>query len=144
MRRTDRRNGKRSDASTAGQSPSRGRHLSNGKLRRCQRKQRNHPVFRSLSIRQRAFLREKILGSNDKEAAIAAGYSTSVAENTKQKIWAKPGFRPSDDGLWFFQKPDSKLEVKIDSSTGMCPFLGETNERAVHGGGAQLANNPES
>jgi hypothetical protein len=35
-------------------------------------------------------LREKILGSSDKEAALAAGYSLSVAENTKQKIWAKP------------------------------------------------------
>jgi phage terminase small subunit len=33
---------------------------------------------------------KKILGSNDKEAALAAGYSPSVAENTKQKIWAKP------------------------------------------------------
>jgi len=27
---------------------------------------------------------------NDKEAAPAAGYSLSVAENTKPKIWAKP------------------------------------------------------
>jgi hypothetical protein len=45
---------------------------------------------RTLSIRQRSFLREKILGSNDKEAALAAGYFLSVAENTKQKIWTKP------------------------------------------------------
>ena len=35
-------------------------------------------------------MREKILGLNDKEAALAAGYSLSVAENTRQKIWAKP------------------------------------------------------
>jgi hypothetical protein len=33
-----------------------------------------------------------------------------------------------DDGLWFFQEPESKLEVQIESSTGMCPFLVETNE----------------
>ncbi len=33
-----------------------------------------------------------------------------------------------DDGLWFFQTPDSKLEVQIESSTGMFPFLIETNE----------------
>jgi hypothetical protein len=33
---------------------------------------------RTLGIRQRAFLRERILGSNDKEAALAAGYSVSV------------------------------------------------------------------
>jgi phage terminase small subunit len=46
--------------------------------------------LRRLGIRQRGFLREKILGSNDKEAALAAGYSPSVAKNTKQKIWARP------------------------------------------------------
>jgi len=40
-----------------------------------------------LSRRQHAFLREKILGMSDKDAALAAGYSPSVAENTKQKIW---------------------------------------------------------
>jgi phage terminase small subunit len=39
---------------------------------------------------QRTFLLEKLVGLNDKEAALAAGYSLSVAENTKQKIWAKP------------------------------------------------------
>jgi hypothetical protein len=33
-----------------------------------------------------------------------------------------------DDGLWFFQEPDSKLEVQIDRPTGMCPFLVEPNE----------------
>jgi hypothetical protein len=32
-----------------------------------------------------------------------------------------------DDGLWFFQMPGSKLEVQIESSTGMYPFLIETN-----------------
>ena len=35
-------------------------------------------------------MREKILGLNDKEAALAAGYPLSVAENTKQKLRAKP------------------------------------------------------
>jgi len=45
---------------------------------------------RGLTRRQRAFLFEKVLGLNDKEAALAAGYSLSVSENTKQKIWAKP------------------------------------------------------
>ncbi|HXN22850.1 MAG TPA: hypothetical protein VOA41_08935 [Candidatus Dormibacteraeota bacterium] len=42
-------------------------------------------ALRKLS--QRLFVYEKIFGSNDKEAALAAGYSLSVAENTKQKIW---------------------------------------------------------
>jgi hypothetical protein len=33
-----------------------------------------------------------------------------------------------DDGLWFFQRPGSETEVQIESSTGMCPFLIETNQ----------------
>jgi phage terminase small subunit len=36
---------------------------------------------------QRLFLFGKLSGMNDKDAAIAAGYSVSVAENTKQKVW---------------------------------------------------------
>jgi phage terminase small subunit len=36
---------------------------------------------------QRLFLFGKLNGLNDKEAALAAGYSVSVAENTKQRIW---------------------------------------------------------
>src|ERR1700722_4154309 len=43
--------------------------------------------IRGLTRQQHAFLREKILGMNDKDAALAAGYAPSVAENTKQKIW---------------------------------------------------------
>jgi hypothetical protein len=39
---------------------------------------------------QRAFIREKVLGLNDKDAALAAGYLLNVAENAKQKIWVKP------------------------------------------------------
>lgn len=33
-----------------------------------------------------------------------------------------------DDGLWFFQQPLSRFEVQVESSTGMCPFLIETDE----------------
>jgi phage terminase small subunit len=52
-----------------------------------------------LTRKQHAFLREKVLGLNDKEAALAAGYSLSVAENTKQKIWAKPEMRSQFERL---------------------------------------------
>ena len=45
-----------------------------------------------LTRRQRVFVLEKLVGLNDKEAALAAGYSLSVAENTKQRIW-KPRVR---------------------------------------------------
>jgi Terminase small subunit len=65
--------------------------MSKGRTKHASRNGDRSSEARTLSVRQRAFLREKILGSNDKEAALAAGYSPSVAENTKQKIWAKPG-----------------------------------------------------
>jgi phage terminase small subunit len=55
---------------------------------RSHRPSRNTAVrIRGLTRKQHAFIREKVLGMNDKEAALAAGYSLSVAENTKQKIW---------------------------------------------------------
>lgn len=33
-----------------------------------------------------------------------------------------------DDGLWFFRQPKSPFEVQIESTSGMCPFLIETDE----------------
>jgi len=49
---------------------------------------------------QLAFIHHKILyGMNDKDAAIAAGYAPSVAENTLQKIWAKPGVKAEFERL---------------------------------------------
>jgi hypothetical protein len=45
-----------------------------------------------LTRRQRTFILEKLVGLNDKDAALVAGYSMSVAENTKQRIW-KPRVR---------------------------------------------------
>ena len=33
-----------------------------------------------------------------------------------------------DDGIWFFEQPGSEFEVQIESHTGMCPFLIETDE----------------
>jgi hypothetical protein len=43
-------------------------------------------LLNGLSRRERTFILEKIVGRNDKNAALAAGYSLSTAENTKQKI----------------------------------------------------------
>lgn len=51
-----------------------------------------------LTRRQRTFILEKLVGLNDKDAALAAGYSLSVAENTKQRIW-KPRVRAERDRL---------------------------------------------
>ena len=36
-----------------------------------------------------------------------------------------------DDGLWFFQEPSTEVEVQVESSTGMLPFLIETDETDV-------------
>src|ERR1035438_533163 len=47
-------------------------------------------LLKGLSRRQRTFLLEKLVGLNDKEAALAAGYALSVAKNTKQRIWTIP------------------------------------------------------
>ena len=33
-----------------------------------------------------------------------------------------------DDGLWFFRKEGSKLELQLESSSGQCPFLVESNQ----------------
>ncbi len=33
-----------------------------------------------------------------------------------------------DDGLWFFNWPGSRFQVQIESWTGICPFLIETDE----------------
>lgn len=51
-----------------------------------------------LTCRQRMFILEKLVGRNDKDAALSAGYSLSVAENTKQRIW-KPRVRAEFERL---------------------------------------------
>ena len=53
---------------------------------------RRSELRNGLTNMQRLFLFGKLSGLNDKDAAIAAGYSLSVAENTKQRIW-KPRVR---------------------------------------------------
>ena len=57
-----------------------------------QLERRRSELRNGLTDRQRLFLFGKLSGLNDKDAALAAGYSLSVAENTKQRIW-KPQAR---------------------------------------------------
>lgn len=33
-----------------------------------------------------------------------------------------------DDGIWFFRRADSQIEVQLESSSGNCPFLIESTE----------------
>jgi hypothetical protein len=49
--------------------------------------QRRSELRNGLTDMQRLFLLGKLSGLNDKDAALAAGYSLSVAQNTKQRIW---------------------------------------------------------
>ncbi|HXM92960.1 MAG TPA: hypothetical protein VOA64_01710 [Candidatus Dormibacteraeota bacterium] len=63
-------------------------------------------LLNGLSRRQRTFILEKMIGMNDKDAALAAGYSLSVAENTKQKVW-KPKLRAE------FQRLRARFELQI-------------------------------
>lgn len=44
-------------------------------------------LLNGLSRRERTFILEKLIGMNDQDAALAAGYSRSMARNTKQKVW---------------------------------------------------------
>jgi hypothetical protein len=60
--------------------------------------QRRLELRNDLTDMQRLFLFGKLSGLNDKDAAIAAGYSVSVAENTKQRIW-KPRVSAEFDRL---------------------------------------------
>ena len=60
--------------------------------------QRRSDLRHGLTDRQRLFLFGKLGGLNDKDAALAAGYSLSVAENTKQRIW-KPQVRAEYERL---------------------------------------------
>src|SRR5215469_12153992 len=52
-----------------------------------QLERRRSELRNGLTDRQRLFLFGKLSGLNDKNAALAAGYALSVAENTKQRIW---------------------------------------------------------
>jgi len=60
--------------------------------------QRRAELRNGLTDMQRLFLFGKLSGLNDKEAALAAGYSLSVAENTRQRIW-KPRVRAECERL---------------------------------------------
>jgi hypothetical protein len=59
---------------------------------------RRSELRKGLTDMQRLFLFGKFSGLNDKDAALAAGYSVSVAENTKQRIW-KPRVRAEFERL---------------------------------------------
>ena len=59
--------------------------------------------------------------------AIVKQYLPSVIVSQLQKK------RPADDdGIWWFELPNCDNDIQIESSTGMCPFLVETNEQSSY------------
>jgi hypothetical protein len=60
--------------------------------------QRRSELRNGLTDKQRLFLLGKLSALNDKDAATGAGYSPSVAENTKERIW-KPRVRTEFERL---------------------------------------------
>ena len=62
----------------------------------------------------------------DVDKVISLVRVTNPAVKAKQLKVLHPG--ADDDGLWFFNQPESPFEVQIESSNGMCPFLIETDE----------------
>jgi hypothetical protein len=64
----------------------------------------------------------------DIEQIIESIKKISPAVRVRQLEVLHPG--ADDDGLWFFSKAGDDIEVQIESSSGMCPFLIETDENA--------------
>lgn len=48
-------------------------------------------------------------------------------------VWQLQKRHPGDDdGLWFFSLPGLEKDIQIESSTGNCPFLVETEEQSSY------------
>ena len=62
----------------------------------------------------------------DVERIIERVRQVSSAVEVRQLQVRHPG--ADDDGLWFFNQPNSPFEVQIESWNGTCPFLVETAE----------------
>jgi hypothetical protein len=48
-------------------------------------------------------------------------------------VWQLQKKHPADDdGVWWFALPGISNDIQIESSSGICPFLIETDERSSH------------
>jgi hypothetical protein len=48
-------------------------------------------------------------------------------------VWQLQKTHPADDdGIWYFGLPEVSNDVQIENSSGMCPFLVETDEQSCH------------
>jgi hypothetical protein len=61
---------------------------------------------------------------------IIAAVQQQIPEVT---VWQWQKKHPADDdGIWWFGLPGVSNDVQIENSTGMCPFLIETDEHSSH------------
>ena len=61
---------------------------------------------------------------------IIAAVKQQIPEVT---VWQLQKKHPADDdGVWWFALPEINNDIQIESSSGMCPFLIETDERSSH------------
>jgi hypothetical protein len=48
-------------------------------------------------------------------------------------VWQLQKTHPADDnGIWYFGLPEASNDVQLENSSGMCPFLVETDEQSSH------------
>ena len=48
-------------------------------------------------------------------------------------VWQLQKTHPADDdGIWYFGLGEASNDVQIETSSGMCPFLVETDEQSSH------------
>jgi len=87
---------------------------------------RRSDILNGLTREEPAFILEKLVGLNDKNAAIAAGFTLSMVENTKQKIWARPAVR------WEFGclaqaldiATEKRIIAKLEAEQQRSPIMG--------------------
>lgn len=63
--------------------------------------------------------------ATDIDKIISTVASTRPALRVRRLTVAHPGV--DDGGIWFFERIDRNIEVQLESSTGNCPFLIESN-----------------
>jgi hypothetical protein len=89
--------------------------------------QRRYELRNGLTDMQRLFLLGKLGGLNDKDAALAAGYSLSVSENTKQRIWKPKVLREFERLAEVVDRRRTKMLLLVGCSEKVVARRGDTN-----------------
>ncbi len=84
--------------------------------------------------RQRVFVEGVVEGKTDKQAALDAGYSLSTAENTKAKIWSRPGLQAYFQELIQRAAPPKRLVARLSELIDGCYEKTVVEKRGGHHG----------